>query len=83
MRKFFLDSIIMLIFGETKKIYDAKKPKNIQNVSIDNIVISKLVETKVSSKYLIGYLDKVIRPLVLVLPKIVDMLRHDLHLGWR
>ena len=33
-----------------------------------NIVISKLVKTK--SKYLIGYLGKVIRPLVLIVPKI-------------
>ena len=29
----------------------------------------KLVETKNNSKYLIGYLDDVTRPLVLVLPK--------------
>ena len=33
------------------------------------MVISKLVETKTNSKYLNGYLDKVIRPLVLILPK--------------
>ena len=39
----------------------------------NNIFISKLVETKNDSKYLIGYLDKVIKPLVLVLPK---MIRH-------
>ena len=35
----------------------------------DNIVISKLVKTKTNSKYLIGYLDKAIRPLVLIIPK--------------
>ena len=29
----------------------------------------KLIETKANSKYLIRYLDKVIRPLVLILPK--------------
>ena len=34
------------------------------------ILISKLVETKTNSKYLIGYFDKVIKPLVLVLSKI-------------
>ena len=34
-----------------------------------NIVISKLVKTKTNSKYFIGYLDKVIRPLVLIMPK--------------
>ena len=33
------------------------------------IVISTLVETKNNSKYLIGYSDDVIRPLVLILPK--------------
>ena len=37
--------------------------------NVDNVVISKLVETKTSSKYLIGYLDKVIRPLIFILPK--------------
>ena len=67
------DIIIMLRFGETKaakeKFYGAKKIMNIWDVNVDNIVISKLVETKVNSEYLIGYLDKVIRPLVLVLPK--------------
>ena len=51
------------------KFYGAKKPINIWDVNVDNTVISKLVETKTNSKYLIGYLDKVIRPLVLVLPK--------------
>ena len=34
-----------------------------------NFVISKTVETKNNSKYLTGYLDEVIRPLVLILPK--------------
>ena len=33
------------------------------------IVISKLLKTKTNSKYLIGYLDKAIRPLVLIMPK--------------
>ena len=48
---------------------------NIWNVVIDNIVISKLVETKTSYKYLIEYLDKVIRPLILLLPKISDYIK--------
>ena len=64
----------MLRFGETKvvteKFYAAEKPINIWDVYIANIVISKLIETKTNSNYLIGYLDKVIRPLVLILPKI-------------
>ena len=38
-------------------------------VNIDNKVFSKLFETKANSKYLIGYLDEVIRPLVLILSK--------------
>ena len=46
-----------------------KRPINICDVDVYNTVISKLVETKTSSKYLIGYLGKLIRPLVLVLPK--------------
>ena len=32
------------------------------------IVISKLVKTKNNSKYLIGYLDKAKRPLILIIP---------------
>ena len=46
-----------------------KKPINIQNVNVNNIVISKLVKAKSYSKYLIGYFDKDIRPLVLIMPK--------------
>ena len=37
------------------------------DVDVNYTVILKLVETKTNSKYLIGYLDKVIRPLVLML----------------
>ena len=60
-------------FGETniakEKFYATKKPISIWDVNFDNIVILKLVETITSSKYLIGYLDKFIRPLALILPK--------------
>ena len=74
---FFFNSITMFRFwqwsGETKvakeQFYGAKRPMKIEEVNIDNIVISKLVETKTNSQYLIGYLDKVIRPLVLIMPK--------------
>ena len=69
----FFDSIIILRFGETKKVkekfYCAKIPRNIWDVNVDNIVISKLVKTKTNSKYLNGYLDKVIRTLVFILSK--------------
>ena len=46
-----------------------KRPIKIWDVNFDNIVISKLVKTKTNSKYLIGYLNKAIRPLVLIIPK--------------
>ena len=54
-----------------KKFYDVKMNKwiNIWDVNVDKIVISKSVEAKPNSKYLIEYLNKVIRPLVLVLTK--------------
>ena len=52
-----------------------KKPIDIWDVSVDNMVISKLVKIKTNSKYLIGYLVKVRRPLVLIIPW-MDILRH-------
>ena len=62
----------MLRFGETKAAkeepYGAEKTINIWDVNIDNIVISNLIETKNRSKFFTGYLDKNIRP-VLILPK--------------
>ena len=44
------------------------------NVDVNNIVISKLIETENNSKYLTGYLDEVTRPLVLYYLKLVDLL---------
>ena len=41
----------------------------IWDVNVENIVISKLVKTKTNSKYCIGYLDKAVGPLVLIMPK--------------
>ena len=39
-------------------------------VNVDNLVISKLVQTKADSKYMIGIkFDKAIRPLVLIMFK--------------
>ena len=64
--------MIMLSIGKTKvakeEVYGAKKIK-IWDVNVDNTVISKLVETKNDSKYLIGCFDEGIKPLVLVFPK--------------
>ena len=60
-------------FGDREKakgkFYAAKRPIKIWDVNVDNTVISKLVKTKTNSKYLIGYLDKTIRLLVLIMPK--------------
>ena len=47
-----------------------KKPIEIWDVNFDDIVSSKLIERKTNFEYLIEYLDEVIRPLVLILPKI-------------
>ena len=65
----------MLRFGETKiakekKVHAVKKTINIWDVNVDNIVISKLVKSKINFNYLIGYLDKVLRALVLIMPKL-------------
>ena len=69
----------MLKLGETKvtkgKFYAAKKPIIIWVITVDNIVISNLVKTKTNSKYFIGHLDKVIRPLGLIMLKMSDILR--------
>ena len=43
-----------------------------KDVKFDNIVISKLVKTKTNSRYLIEYLDKYRRPLVLIMPKMSE-----------
>ena len=71
--KKFFHSRIMLRFREKKvtkeEFYATKKAIEIQDVNTDNIVISKLIETKTNSKYLIQYLDKVKRKLVLIIPK--------------
>ena len=62
-------------FGEKKiaeeTFYVTKKPIKIRDVNADNIVISKLFKTKTNSRYLIGYLDKTIRPLVLIMSKMM------------
>ena len=40
------------------------------DVDVNNVVISKLLEIKNNYKYVIRYLNEVVRPLVLILPKI-------------
>ena len=63
--KTFFHSIIIWRFGETK----VTKEKFCASKYGDNIVILKLVKTKTNFNYLIGYLDKAIRPLFLIVPK--------------
>ena len=53
-----------------EKFYTAKRTIKIWDLNVDNMVISKLLETKTNSKYLIAYLDKVIRALVFIMAKI-------------
>ena len=70
-----VNSVILLIFGQTKiekkrEFYSAKKPITIRVANVGTIVASKLIRTKTNSKYSIGYLDEVIIPSVLILPKI-------------
>ena len=67
------DSTIMLRFSQTKvtkeKCFSAKKTIKYWDGDVNDIVISKLVETKDNCSYLIGCIDKVIRLLVLILSK--------------
>ena len=57
------------------KFYAANIPIKIWDVNLDSIVISKLVKRKPNSKYLIGYLDKDIRWLVLIMPKMIGYVK--------
>ena len=66
------DGITMLKFVEKKVAKETIYTELIFVMLIDNTVISKLIETKNISKVLIGNLDKVIIPLVLIW---MDMLR--------
>ena len=66
-------------FGEREiakeNFYAAKRPIKIWDVNVDNIFISKFVKTKTNSKYLIGYLNKTIRPLILKMPKMSEYVK--------
>ena len=76
----------MLRFSKTKiakeEFYGVKKTIKTWDVDVDNMAISKLIElseTKYNFKYLIEYLGKVIRPLVLTLPKIIGYFKTFKH----
>ena len=59
-----------------KKNNATTKTINICDVNVDNIVTSKLIETKTNSRYLIGIkFDKAIRSLVLIMPKMSGHLK--------
>ena len=60
-------------FGKTEilkeKFYAGKKPIKICDVNVDDIVILNLVNATTNSKYLTGYLNKDMRPLILIMPE--------------
>ena len=53
-----------------RKILFYTKNYIIWDVNVDDIVILKLVKTKANYRYLVGYLDEAIRPLVLIILKL-------------
>ena len=55
-----------------------KKPIKIWDVNVDSTVISILIKIKTNFKYLIGYLDKAIRPLVLIMPKMSGYVKTEI-----
>ena len=58
-----------------EKLYSVKQPMKTWDVNVDNITISKLIETNFS-KYLMGYLDEVTIYEFQCCLKWVDILRH-------
>ena len=56
-------------FGETKVTKEKNHAIKVWEVNAHNIDISKLIKTKTSSDYSIGYLDKAIKELVRKMPK--------------
>lgn len=50
----------------TEEFYGARNPTKIWDVDVANIILSKLIKTKNNSKYLIGYLNDVVRTLALI-----------------
>ena len=66
-------SIILVRFEDREitkeKFFASKRDIKIWDVDVDKIVTLKLVKRKTNYKYLIGHLDKAIRPLVLIMRK--------------
>ena len=69
----FFDSIIMFRFGNTKvtkkELDGENKPIKDWDVDVDKIRVSDLFKQN-NSKYLMKYLDNVIRLLFLIIPKV-------------
>ena len=53
-----------------RKLFCCKTPIEVWDVQFGYIVISKLVKTKINSKHLLRYLDKALKPFVLIITKI-------------
>ena len=77
-------------FGKIKvtkyKFHIPKKPTKNLNVNVDNIFISKIVEKRKNSKYLIEYLDEFIElydELILILSKMSGYLKKFKYKGER
>ena len=67
--------VILNLNYQIYKFCVAQKAIYSWDVKIDNIVISMLIKIKTNSKYLIGYLGKVIRTLVLMFPKLSEYVK--------
>ena len=69
----FFDSIIMFRSGNTKvakkELYGENKPIKDWDIDVDKIPVSDLFKQN-NSKYLMKYLDNVIRLLFLIIPKV-------------
>ena len=63
--------LCLFVKKQQKKDFTKQRKKN-WNVDVDNIVTTKLVDSKFNSKYLIGYLDKIVRSLALILLKMSE-----------
>ena len=55
-----------------KGIYGAKKPLEINTADVNNTTVSELLQVKKVFKCLIGYLNKNVKTLYLVMPKMSD-----------
>ena len=66
---------LMILYLSVKSVLNKDKNHYYYNIFLEkclyqlDIFYSKLIKTKTNSKYLMGYLDKVKRPLVLIMPK--------------